>query len=154
PSSGGNEETLIRLESFRQLDDVSPDGKYAVGSVVNGPTNRDVLLVFLDGSGKSQPFAATVANETQGQISPDGKLIAYTSDENGKLEVFVQSFPSPGDKRVVSADGGLQPRWRRDGKELFYLALDEALMSVPILGTSPLAFGAPVALFKTPAMNR
>ena len=71
-------------------------------------------------------------NESQGQFSPDGRWIAYVSDESGAPEVYVQSFPALAEKRQVSISGGTQPRWRRDGRELFYLAPDRKLMAVTV----------------------
>ena len=65
-------------------------------------------------------------------MSPDGRWLAYASDESGTWEIYVQTFPVPGRRRTISTDGGAQPRWRRDGRELFYLALDRRLMSVKI----------------------
>jgi len=68
---------------------------------------------------------------------------------NGTIEVYVQSFPNPGGKRQVSIAGGVQPRWRPDGKELFFLGLDGKLMAVTVSGNSPLALSPPKALFDT-----
>ena len=98
-----------------------------------------------------KPFAflQTPANENQGQFSPDGRWVAYTSDESGRDEVYIQSFPTPGSKRQVSTAGGVQPRWRRDGKELFYLASDRKLMAAPVRGEATLEVGVPAALFQT-----
>src|SRR5713101_5116974 len=67
---------------------------------------------------------AAVYTETNGQFSPDGKWIAYQSDESGRFEIYVQPFPGPERKTLVSSDGGVQARWRQDAKELFYLASD------------------------------
>ena len=133
-----------------QLDDPSSDGKYIVSSQIDPSTNRDIVLLSSSGDLKPQHIAATAANETQGQISPDGKWLAYTSDETGRFEIFVQSFPVPGSKRLVSTEGGIQARWRRDGKELFYVSADNMLMSIPVSPTGPNTFGVPVALFKMP----
>lgn len=72
-------------------------------------------------------------NETQGQFSPDGKWVAYTSDESGTEQVYVQPFPASGSKWQISNSGGWQPRWRGDGKELFYVAPDGKLMAAAIL---------------------
>ena len=84
------------------------------------------------------------------QISPDGKWIAYASDESGRMEVYAQHFPGPGGKIAISTSGGAQPRWRRDGRELFYLAPDSRLMAVPIaFSRDALDPGAPVPLFAT-----
>ena len=69
-----------------------------------------------------------------GRLSPNGRWLAYASDESGELQVYVQPFPVTGEKRQISPNGGSEPRWRRDGNELFYLASSNKLMSVPIPG--------------------
>jgi len=81
---------------------------------------------------KPIPYLQTDFNELHGQVSPDGQWLAYTSDESGTWEVYVQSFPVLGHRRTISTNGGAQPRWRKDGKELFYLASDRRLMTVKI----------------------
>jgi eukaryotic-like serine/threonine-protein kinase len=72
----------------------------------------------------------------QGQVSPDGRWIAYHSDESGKSEIYITSFPRPTGKLQVSVAGGVSPRWRRDGKELYYLAPDKVLMAVELKESS------------------
>jgi Tol biopolymer transport system component len=84
----------------------------------------------------------------EAQFAPDGNSIAYESDETGRSEIYVQPFPGPGEKTAVSTGGGEHPRWRPDGRELFYLSPDDSLMAVPVtpgVGT----MGAPVKLFTT-----
>jgi hypothetical protein len=88
-------------------------------------------------------------NESQGQFSPDGKWIAYVSDESGNLQVYVQSFPELTGKWQVSAGGGSQPRWRRDGKDLFYVAPDRRMMAVTIKAGATFEAEAPRALFES-----
>jgi len=91
-------------------------------------------------------------DERDGQFSPDGKWIAFESNESGRYEVYLQPFPGPGARVPVSAGGGAQVRWRRDGRELFYIALDGRLMAVPIgIGGADRApeIGAAVPLFTT-----
>src|SRR5262249_31779735 len=101
---------------------------------------------YWDTPGVSVPPAS---GETQGQFSPDGKWIAYASNESGRYEIYVESFPPGSDRSQVSTTGGTQPRWRRDGKEIFYLAADRKLMAAAVQSG---AFQAqtPVALFQTP----
>ena len=80
-------------------------------------------------------FLATPARETNGQFSPDGKFIAYTSDATGQNQIYVRPFSPDGNATgqwMVSVDGGVQPRWSRDGKELFFISTDSKLMSVPV----------------------
>ena len=87
--------------------------------------------------------------EYQGHFAPDGKWFAYTSNESGRSEVYVQSFPPSGGKWQVSTGGGAQPHWRRDGKELFYVAADRKLMAVDVKFGSTFETSAPKALFQT-----
>ena len=86
----------------------------------------------LDGDRKPFPVVQTNFDERDAQFSPDGKWIAYQSNESGRFEIYVQPFPGPGAQVLISTNGGAQARWRRDGKELFYIALDNRLMAVPI----------------------
>ena len=107
----------------------------------------------MDGDGKPFPVVQTNFDEQRAQFSPDGNWIAYQSDESGRDEIYVQPFPGPGSKWPISTSGGTQVRWRRDGKELFYVALDGRLMAVPIrIASNAQApeVGAPVALFAPP----
>ena len=84
----------------------------------------------------------------QARISPDGRWLAYSSDESGTLEVYVQRYPELGDKRQVSIGGGGQPQWRADQRELFYLSADRAITAVEIDTSAGIAFGTPRALFR------
>jgi hypothetical protein len=90
----------------------------------------------------------TEAIETMGTLSPDGRWLAYTSDVSGQIEVYVQSFPGGGGKRQVSTGGGHRPRWRRDGRELFYYAGNGKLMSAPVKSGESFEVGAPTLLFE------
>jgi hypothetical protein len=82
-------------------------------------------------------------------LSPDGRWLAYTSNESGREQVYVERFPEGGSKRQISYDGGAQPRWRGDGKELFYVGIDARVMAVPVSGSTALEAGVPVALFQS-----
>ncbi len=104
--------------------------------------------------GERKPFAALESrfDEIQGQLSPDGRWLAYASNESGRYEVYIRTFPEAGGKWQVSAAGGVQPRWRRDGRELYYVAPDARLMAVPIRlapDTHTPEAGAPAALVPT-----
>jgi eukaryotic-like serine/threonine-protein kinase len=96
-------------------------------------------MAFLDGD----------FNESQAQFSPEGKWMAYVSDETGGPQIYVQSFPTLGGKWQISTDGGTQPRWRRDGKELFYLAPDRKLMAVTVKTGDTFERETPRPLFQT-----
>src|SRR4029077_13605727 len=88
------------------------------------------------------------SNDTNGQISPDGKWVAYASDESGTWEIYVTSFPGSAGKWQVSRGGGSEPRWRGDGKEIFYIAPGGMLMAVPINAETIFATGTPAPLFQ------
>jgi Tol biopolymer transport system component len=81
-------------------------------------------------------IAKSTFEERDGQFSPDGRWVAYSSNESGRFEVYLQGFPAPREKLLVSPNGGGQPRWRKDGKELFYVAPDSRLMAVPVTLTT------------------
>jgi hypothetical protein len=98
--------------------------------------SQDLWVLPLFGERRPEPFARTDFQESGGRFSPDGRWIAYTSNESGRFEVYVQSFPASGGKWQVSNGGGASPRWRRDGRELFYLSADGKLMAVEVDGSS------------------
>jgi dipeptidyl aminopeptidase/acylaminoacyl peptidase len=105
----------------------------------------------MTGDSKPVPFLSTPFREGRGQFSPDGKWVAYTSDETGRNEVYVQSFPAGGSKWQISSKGGDWVRWRKDTKEIFYVAPDRKVMSVATQTLSgSLEFGTPRALFTIP----
>ncbi|MBN1491019.1 MAG: PD40 domain-containing protein [Phycisphaerae bacterium] len=111
-------------------------------------------MLPLFGERKPVPFVNTSFDEGNGQFSPDGRWVAYQSNESGRDEVYVQPFPGPGGKWQVSTGGGVMARWRPDGRELFYIASDGKLMAAPIqVAGQSLEAGAPVALFLTRNMG-
>jgi Tol biopolymer transport system component len=111
----------------------------------------DLWVLHMTGDSKSEPFQSTPFQEGRGQFSPDGKWVAYTSDESGANEVYVESYPAGGAKWKVSSKGGDWVRWKRDGREMFYIAGDRKLMSVAVQSISgSLEFGTPRALFTIP----
>jgi Tol biopolymer transport system component len=134
--------------------DWSRDGRYLIYTEVDPKTGADIWVspAPSNGAAKPFPFAQTSFMESQGQLSPDGHWMAYLSDESGQAEVYVRPFPSGIGKWQVSNAGGQEPRWRRDGSELFYLQGQLKafrLMAVPIrIGSSPPAFGLPKSLFE------
>jgi Tol biopolymer transport system component len=103
---------------------------------------------------KPQPYLTTAFNDHHGQLSPDGRWMAYASDESGTWEVFVGTFPASDARWPISAGGGLEPRWSRDGKELFYLTPDGMIMSVTVQSGQSFLPGAPSAVFRTPVMSQ
>ena len=99
---------------------MSPDGHW-LAIRTNGPVQRDILAVSLEGEDRSpRPFAQTSFNERMLALSPDGRWLAYASNESGQDEVYVRAFPEPAAQIPVSVRGGLEPVWARSGRELFY----------------------------------
>ena len=138
---------LISDDSIKLLGDWSPNGAELVYTRIDGAASFDLWIAQAD-DGSARPLLATPANEMQARISPDGRWIAYASDESGALEVYVQRYPELGDKHRVSSSGGGQPQWRADQRELFYLSADRAVTAVPVDMSAEVAFGAPHALFR------
>ena len=149
-SGSGTEELLFESEEQKHPEDWSPDGQFIVyGWTV--PTTKFSLLP-LSGDRKPKLLLESPFRKDEPHVSPDGRWLAYSSEESGRPEIYVQPFQGPGEKLRISANGGGQPRWRKDGKELFYLALDGTMMAVPIIpirGGATLEAGAPKELFQT-----
>jgi len=140
-------------------NDFSPDGRFLIFDD-HTAQRQDLLILPMEapaggGERKPIPFLATPADETHGQFSPDGKWIAYSSDESGRCEVYVQGFapdrvPAAAvGKWQISTAGGDKPRWRRNGTELYYIAPDGKLMAVPVKIGSSFEAGVGVPLFDT-----
>ena len=117
---------------------------------IDPKTRPNLWVLPLSGERKPFPFVNTNFDERNGQFSPDGRWVAYQSNESGRFEIYVQPFPGPGGKWQVSTGGGVDPRWRHDGKELFYIASDGKLMSAAVQRSGQtLEASTPVALFQT-----
>jgi serine/threonine protein kinase len=143
------EREVLKSETIQWPNDWSSDGRFLIYQKMALQAKYDLWVLPFDGQRKPFPFLQTPFDEQQAQFSPDAKWVAYTSDETGMPEVYVQSFPAGADKSKVSTSGGCQPRWRRNGRELFYLSADRRLMSVDVSLSPKLAIGTPVALFST-----
>jgi Tol biopolymer transport system component len=124
----------------------SPDGRFLVFSRWEAATNSD-LWVFSVTERTARPLLQTPASESAARISPDGRWIAYESDQSGRFEVYVRAFPGPSRDRQVSLDGGSDPRWAPNGRELFYRK-DNKMMAVDVSTTREFASGTPKQLFE------
>ena len=119
---------------------------YTIDSPRNG---GEIFLASLSGKMKPEPFMATPADEQGAQFSPDGRLVAYVSDETGRPEVFVAAFPQPGGRWQVSQSGGVEPRWNRNGRELFFVDPSNHVTSLDVeLGAGGFRAGAARPLFQ------
>ncbi len=135
-SGAGTEEALLEDNLDKFPTSWSPDGRfilYITGAATVG-TGNDLFMLPLAGDRKPLPFLQTQFNEAPGLFSPDGRWVAYRSDESGRNEVYVAPFPGPGGKWQISTAGGDWPRWRRDGKEIYYIAPDYKLMAAEVNG--------------------
>jgi Tol biopolymer transport system component len=151
-STGTGMESLIDVGEAPSIPvHWSPDNKYLVYSRQRANGNGfESWLLPLFGDRKPQPFLESMFDRIQARISPDSRFVAYTTNESGTFQIVVQTFPDPnGGKWQITAEGGVEPKWRRDGRELYYLALDGKLMAVPISGPAFTA-GKPKVLFQTP----
>jgi serine/threonine protein kinase len=131
----------------------SHDGRHVAFSRPRiGSNNASYDTWVLDTSEhKDAPFVESPFDKAQGRISPDGRWIAYATNDSGMYQIVVQSFPDPnGGKWQITAQGGVEPKWRHDGRELYYLGFDGKLMAVPVKGERSFEAGTPSVLFETP----
>lgn len=146
-------ETVARFDEPIRVTDWTPDGSAVLVSRTMPGTREDLWLVPVKGGGEPRPLVSTPFADVQGSISPDGRLVAYASDESGQLEVYVEVIqdrsPGPGTRERVSSGGGSDPRWRRDGQELFFRRGSEIHVATPALGRGQNASAATSTLFKT-----
>lgn len=153
PANGATEEQpLLVTEQDKSATDWSSDGRFLLYTTSDPKTQSDLWALPLTGERKPFRVVQTTFDETEAQFSPDARWIAYTSNETGRYEVYVRPFLEPGGKRQVSTAGGIYPRWRPDGRELFYVTLDNEVMAVPIqltAQTRALTPGAPIPLFRS-----
>jgi dipeptidyl aminopeptidase/acylaminoacyl peptidase len=143
----GEATPLLLGGELKIVTDWSPDGRYLLYDSEDPKTRSDIWVLPMDEKRKPIPFARTEAYEGRGRFSPDGRWIAYTSDETGHFEVYVQAFPASGTKAQVSTGGGIEPRWRRDGKELVFATLDRRMMAVEVKSGPVFEAGPPKELF-------
>jgi Tol biopolymer transport system component len=114
----------------------------------NSELGSDLVLVPASG-GAPTTFLTVKESVSSGQISPDGKLVSYASNETGAWEIYVTTFPDAVGRWQVSRGGGTEPRWRGDGKEIFYIGPTGMMMAVPVITSGTFATGSPVPLFQT-----
>ena len=152
-SDPGNQELLVSTPQPKMPEDWSSNGEFLLYRSVDPKRQLDIWASTAQGEDRKPfPVVQTDFDERDAQFSPDGHWIAYASNESGAFEIYIQPFPGPGRKVAVSTTGGAQVRWRHDGKELFYIALDGRLMAVPLrfaANSQEVEVGTPVPLFVT-----
>jgi Tol biopolymer transport system component len=142
----GDDVPVLESHESARVSDWSHDG-YLVYGTYRSVSTVNVLPLF--GDRKPLPVIHSQFNARRGRFSFDGRWLAYESEESGQWQVNVISFPAADEKRQISTNGGTQPEWRADGRELYYLAPDGKLMAVDIAEGASLKSGAPRALFDT-----
>ena len=150
PSSGaGTEELLLESPNNKFVEDWSKDGQFLLYSEADPKAGRHLWVLPMTGNDrKPMQVAKTPFDELNGQFSPDGRWVAYEASESGRFEIVVQPFPMASGKCQVSTGGGTQPRWRADGKELYFIAPDGKLMAASVTASgATFAAGTPVPLF-------
>jgi len=142
----GGLERLITSEYAHTPGSWSPDGQLLAFHEINPATGVDIWVLRM-GDRKAQPFLRTRFNEGVPRFSPDGRWLSYISNESGRYEVYVQPYPGPGGKWQISTEGGTEPAWNRNGRELFYRSGDK-IMAVDIATQPGFTFGKPRMLFE------
>ncbi|MCL4523997.1 MAG: serine/threonine-protein kinase [Acidobacteria bacterium] len=142
----GKEELVWTLDKHAHLRDWLPDGKAIILEVQDSKTGTDIWRLDLGEKPTATPYLQTEFNERNSRLSPDGRWMVYNSDESGKEEVYIQSFPAAGAKVQVSSKGGDQPAWARNGKSVFYRG-ENAIQEVSFESSPRLAVGKPRVLF-------
>jgi eukaryotic-like serine/threonine-protein kinase len=152
-SPRGPEEVVSEIGKFTYIDDISPDQRYAVAEFSENDALFQIGWADLTADLKTDPkwhlIGASGPEGLLPSFSPDGKWLAFASNQTGNSEIYLMDFPEGTPRWRISAEGGSQPRWRRDGKELFFLAGDGSMMSAEISGTGELKKGLPTRLFHT-----
>ena len=144
----GSERPLLQLPGLEQPEDVSPDGSRLVYLTQVAASTWNIQLLSLDGGGRSEKWLPTRFNQVNPRFSPDGRWIAFESDESGSPEVYVALTRGAEEKRRISPSGGRSPRWSRDGKALYYVAADNLLMAVAVTPSEHWSGSAPAVVFR------
>ena len=152
-SGGSGEQPLLSATSVGPStsnlfpNDWSPDGNFIAFHTASPGSSYDIWMLPLAGDRTPRPFVKTPAADLHARFSPDGRFLAYSSAESGRTQVYVQPFPGGEGRWQVSIDGGSEPRWRGDGRELFFIGMDRRVMAIPVEAGPSFQPGQPVPLF-------
>jgi Tol biopolymer transport system component len=146
--ASGRERPLLAQPGVQQPEDVSRDGRFLAYLNESQSALAHIWLLPLQGDRKAFPWLGTRFLETSPRFSPDGRWIAFESNESGVPEIYAALTQGGGEKRRISPGGGRRPRWREDGKELYYVAPGNAIMAVPVIPGPQWVAGAPAPLFQ------
>jgi len=150
-TGAGQEELLVKMGTRTGWGtDWSRDGRFILYQGSGAKTGEDLWIAPQFGDRRPYPYLQSQFNEQEGTFSPDGRWVAYVSDESGRNEIYAQAFPPSGAKLQISTGGGSEPYWRKDGKELFYVAANRNLMAVPVNLGPMLEVGLPKSLMPLP----
>jgi dipeptidyl aminopeptidase/acylaminoacyl peptidase len=144
----GEAEPLLESAEDKFVTDWTKDGAYVVFSSRGADTGWDLWALRMTGDRKPFPLRKTKFAELNATVSPDGRFLAYQSNESGRVEIYVQEFPEAKSKWQVSPDGGREPFWRADGRELYYRAPNAKLTAVPVEKAVVFTTGTPQPLFQ------
>jgi Tol biopolymer transport system component len=147
-AGGGADELFVKSSVAKYPTDWSPDGAFVVYHAFDPRTHYDLWAAPVSQSHQPRPLVQTDFDDVQGQISPSGRWLAYTSNQSSRFEVYVQPLPPDGRKWQVSVAGGSDPKWRADEKEMFFLASDGQMTSVALTGSTSFDPGVPRPLFR------
>ena len=147
------EQLLLKTTGSTVASQVAPDGKFLLYFESRGTATAplDIFALPLTGERTPIPLVQTPFVDGEPQVSPDGRWLAYASTETGRFEVYVQPFPPTGAKWQISASGGQQPMWRKDGKELFFVSPDRKFYAVDVRAGASFDYGTPRFLFDMPS---
>ena len=146
-SGVGEDELLLKSDAPISPSAWSPDGRFHLYNRTDPKNGTDIWVLPTDGEKKPFVFLQTPFNESAPRFSPDGKFVAYISQDQGRAEVFVQPFPASGNRWQISNNGGRAPAWRGDGKEIFFVSIDNKLVSVDVKTGNGFEVGIPKPLF-------
>jgi Tol biopolymer transport system component len=153
-SGAGEEQPLLAVGELVHACDWSRDGRHIALMRRGAGTSWDIWALPMDGSGEPFPVVQTQFIDGRPSFSPDGRWIAYESDESGRPEIYVRQFPDPGGRWQVSTSGGSDPRWSADGREIFYLDTDDRVVSVAVGTADAFTAALPEVLFEAPVYQR